>query len=122
MSIFSFPDDIIEKKYSNCKFSTFEDLKNELEKQVGTFPSGARIVPVVLKRGRVSKKENYFEITIKASTATLAPNMKPRCLREWVVIHRRLITGTIDQMAKEALAIIFATKQMSEILTVLEEQ
>lgn len=122
-TIFTYTDEAlneIHERFLESDF-TFDELKREVERQCRLFPESARAKPSFFKRGRKSKKENWFEGDIQAMQSSLKCGGVARTSWPWVVIHKRLIQGELKEMAREAFNLILAAKKISEVLTVLED-
>lgn len=123
MTIFVFTDEALAEKHEAFLATdfTFDQLKKELQRQCDLFPETARAKPSFYKRGRKSKKENWFEGDILAMQGSLKCGGVPRECWPWVSLHKRLIQGDLKQIARNAFNLILAAKKISEILTVMED-
>lgn len=123
MTIFVFTDEAlaeIHEKFLATDF-TFEELKNEIQRQCDLFPATARAKPSFFKRGRKAQKDNWFEGDIQAMQSSIKCGGAVRTCWPWVVIHKRMIKGDLKEIARNSFNLILAAKRISEVLTVLED-
>jgi hypothetical protein len=130
--IFAIPDRMLEKQHKkllaklNDKIfdgnRAYDAIISTLQAECNRFPNTSMAWPSVLKR-----KGNAIELQIKIVNTLSHPNgakyqqsMQYYGRPPAVVAHRRIVDGSLYEMAEQSLAIIRATKTISEVLTALE--
>lgn len=130
--IFAVPDKVLEKQHQklltrlNDKIfdgdRAYDTVISTLQAECNRFPNTSMAWPSVLKR-----KGNVIELQIKIVNTLSHPNgakyqqsMQYYGKPPAVVAHRRIVDGSLYEMAEQSLAIIRATKTISEVLTALE--
>lgn len=138
MNIFTLSEKALEEKHKRFMDSDFDfdRMIHFIRGQCDSFPDGSAAHPDIFQRGRAKQKEKFLEAVIKVRQSTLGhgghAGSKRRSFtggvitvkrnsNKWITAHRRIIKGTLHEMAEEALATIVAAKRIAEILTVLEE-
>lgn len=125
MNIIALTEKALEEKnktFLQSEFN-FDQLLRFVRRQCEAFPDDAVTRADIFRRGRAAKKERFLEATISAKHSKLGHGGHKRDGRsagKLLTIHRRIIKGTLHEMAEEALATIIAAKRICEILTVLE--
>jgi hypothetical protein len=112
----------VQKKIKDAVFD-YDKVVALFQEECRRFPDTAMAWPIVLRR-----KGDVLEMQIKVVNVLSQPDgakyqqsMQYYGRPPSFVAHRRLIDGDLQELVEQGLAVIRATKTISEVLTVLEQ-
>ena len=130
MNVFNFPAKELEKRHKHLlkKKCTYKGMLKILQKECDSFPWDSRVWLAVLHRSPKpgAGDDCRIEVRIYAATDTKENTERYQTAIKYthrlpcVVIHHRIIAGSLKTVMNDALVTIRMIKSMAETLTVLE--
>jgi hypothetical protein len=128
MDIFAIPKREIEKRHRRIikRNFTYKGLLRTVQRECDSFPWDSRMWLAVLHRVPEPGEDCKIEIRVYAATDTAEDTERYQNAMSYtgrlpgVVVHRRVIGGSLKDVMNDALATVRLVKSMAETLTVLE--